>query len=349
MAESALPDRIGELVRAPRVDAFETAALAVFRFQYERIAAYRGLCDRRGATPESVGDWRQVPMVPASAFKSLELAAAPARETFRSSGTTAEARSVHHHPYPALYRAVIEATFPGALLPGLSAPPMLSLVAERARLPDSSLAFMLAHVLERFGGEGSAVAWGSQGVDAKRARSWLGARQRQGRPVVLLSTALALDALLAALERLDLRFRLPAGSRLFETGGFKGRERAVSREALLSRAWDRLAIGAGQVVREYGMTELTSHFYTAALSGGDPDLFLPPPWTRVRILDPQSLEEAAPGSRGLVAVFDLANLGSAAHLLTEDLGIAEAGGFRLAGRAAGAELRGCSLLAEELG
>jgi len=102
------------------------------------------------------------------------------------------------------------------------------------------------------------------------------------------------------------------------------------------------------VVREYGMTELTSQFYTAALAGGDPELFLAPHWARVRILDPATLEEAAPGTPGLVAIFDLANLGSAVHLLTEDLGVADDDGFRLLGRAPGAELRGCSLTAEEM-
>ena len=63
----------------------------------------------------------------------------------------------------------------------------------------------------------------------------------------------------------------------------------------------------------------------------------------------ESLEEAAPGSTGLLAVFDLANVGSAVHLLTEDLGVADGDGFQLVGRAAGAELRGCSLTVEELG
>ena len=62
-----------------------------------------------------------------------------------------------------------------------------------------------------------------------------------------------------------------------------------------------------------------------------------PSWVRVRILDPAPLEEAPAGTPGLIAVFDLANLGSAVHVLTEDLGIAEGDGFRLLGRAAGAE------------
>ena len=48
-------------------------------------------------------------------------------------------------------------------------------------------------------------------------------------------------------------------------------------------------------------------------------------------------------------MLDLANVGSALHVLTEDLAVERAaGGFELVGRAAGAELRGCSLRAEEL-
>jgi hypothetical protein len=96
------------------------------------------------------------------------------------------------------------------------------------------------------------------------------------------------------------------------------------------------------------MTELTSQCYTRTLLGDDPDVFVAPHWMRVRVLDPETLAEAPVGTPGLIAVFDLANLGSAVHLLTEDLGIAEGEGFRLLGRAAGAELRGCSLVVEEL-
>jgi hypothetical protein len=96
------------------------------------------------------------------------------------------------------------------------------------------------------------------------------------------------------------------------------------------------------------MTELTSQAYTKALSDGDPDLFFCPPWMRVRILDPTTLQEQPEGEEGMIALLDLANIGSALHLLTEDLGVADAEGFRLRGRAAGAGLRGCSLTAEEL-
>jgi hypothetical protein len=345
-------DRVTRFLTAPEAEAFEELALAAFAWQLERIEPYRRLCERRGATPETVHDWRQVPPVPAAAFKSLTLAAGPAVEVFRSSGTTAtadEQRSVHHQPFPDLYRRVIDVSFPRFCLPHVSGRlPILSLIPTREQLPDSSLSFMADYILGQYGGPESATAFGPRGVDAVKARSWAGARQREGRPVLVLATAFALAQWLEALERLGLKFRLPPGSAIFETGGFKGKTTELTRGDLLARAQDWLGVPPDFVVREYGMTELTSQCYTRALLGGNTDLFVAPHWVRVRILDPETLEEAAAGTPGLIAVFDLANLGSAVHLLTEDLGVAEREGFRLLGRAAGAELRGCSLVVEEL-
>jgi hypothetical protein len=352
-------ERISRYLSAPGAPAeaagFAELALAAFAFQFEHIAPYRRLCEGRGATPETVTSWRQVPPVPAAAFRSLTLAAAPAVEVFRSSGTSSggngsdTGRSVHHQPYPDLYRQAIDASFPQFCLSSSSGGPLpiLSLVPGRELVPDSSLSFMAEHVLARWGGPESVTAFG-RGVEVAKARSWAAARQRERRPGLVFTTALALAQWLDFLDRQDLRFRLPAGTVVFETGGFKGRTGEISRPALLDRLAARLAVPAAAVVREYGMTELSSQCYTRTLAGGDPDLFVAPHWVRVRILDPETLAEAPAGTPGLIAVFDLANVGSAVHLLTEDLGVAEGEGFRLLGRAAGAELRGCSLTVEEL-
>lgn len=343
-----LVNRISAYIDDPGGGDFETLAADAFSFQYENIPAFRRLCDGRGAVPGTTNSWREIPTVPALAFKSVQLAAAPAREVFRSSGTSSESRSEHHHPYPDLYRQVIDASFPGACLDRPGSLPVLSLIPTREQAPDSSLAFMVDHILAGHGDPSSQTLFGPRGVEATGVRSWLGARQRDGRPALILATAFALAQMLDGLDRLGLRFRLPAGSVVFETGGFKGRTREVSRDDLLERLGHHLGLPAGRVVREYGMTELTSQFYTGVLGGGDADLFLTAPWTRVRILSPETLDEQPPGEPGLVAIFDLANLGSAVHLLTEDLGVADGDGFRLLGRAAGAELRGCSLTVEEL-
>jgi hypothetical protein len=340
--------------------AFDALARDVFAFQVEHVEGVRRLAESRGVEPGSVTGHRQVPLVPTSAFKTMELAAAPPREVFRSSGTTRgpEHRSVHHHPYPDLYRQVIDASFPRYCLPHLPQGkrlPIVSLIPSREQQPDSSLSFMADHVLRRFGETDSSVwGYGPRRLDLGRVRSWLNARQRAGRPGVILATTLAAEDLLDGLERIDLKFQMPAGSVLFETGGSKGREREVSRSDLLPRVGKRLGLSPMAVVSEYGMTELTSQCYSPNIlwrQAPDPNespLLAAPPWVRVRILDPDRLEEVRVGTEGLVAVYDLANVGSALAVLTEDLGRREEHGFRVLGRVNGADLRGCSLTVEEM-
>ncbi|HVS14594.1 MAG TPA: long-chain fatty acid--CoA ligase [Thermoanaerobaculia bacterium] len=333
-------------------------ALEVVAFQHGRVPAYRRLCRARAVDPAALTSWRDSPAVPTASFKEpgLELCAAPPRVTFRSSGTTAgaERRSEHRHPYPDLYRRVVEASFPVACLDpalrrGAARVPMLSLVPPLSAVPDSSLGFLVDHVLRRWGAADSVGALDAGGLDADRARGFLEDSARGRRPVLVLATALALDALLAALADRPLAAPLPPGSVVFETGGFKGRERELSGDLLTARAEQRLGVPRARIVREYGMTELTSQAYTRSLAGGDPDVFATPPWLLWRLVDPATGGEVAPGREGMIAFFDLANLGSVAHVLTEDVGRARPeGGFELLGRARDAELRGCSLTAEEL-
>ncbi|MEM7480849.1 MAG: hypothetical protein AAF481_06720 [Acidobacteriota bacterium] len=350
----ALTRRVAAFLSDPSPDDFDALAAEAFAYQYERIEPFRRLCDERGVRPGDETSWREVPAVPTTAFQSLKLAAEEPRRVFRSSGTTSatagsaeeDRRSTHHHPFPDLYRAAIDASFPAFCLAGFGErPPILSLIPPR---DDSSLAFMAGHVMERFGAPDSATGFGKKRLDIRASRSWLGARQRDRRPSLLFTTSFALASLLDSLEKQFLHFRLAPGSAIFETGGFKGRTKEVDRAELHRRTEEWLGVAPDRVVGEYGMTELTSQLYARTLLGGEADVFVAPHWVRARIVDPQTLEEAPAGEEGLVSIFDLANLGSAVHLLTEDLGVAAGDGIRLLGRAAGADLRGCSLAVEEL-
>jgi len=368
--------RVERFIDDPGAEEFSSLAADAFRFQFEHSAPYRRLCDSRGVTPGSVADWRDVPAVPTAAYKSLDLSLdlgldlgsdaesdADGAPTFRSSGTRGgeEERSVHRQPFPGLYRHTLDAAFPHFCPLATARPAILALVPQREDAPDSSLAFMVDHLVQRFGGEGTAYAFGRRGADARTARSWIGARQRDGRPALLLATAFALADLLDGLEKMGLRFRLPAGSAALVTGGYKGQRREVDDATLAARLGEYLGLGPAAILGEYGMTELTSQLYTGNLrqatanpGAGSAGLFHAPHWVRARVLDPNTLEEAADGADGLIAIFDLANLGSAVHVLTEDLGRMEPAGdgggtaLRLLGRAPGAELRGCSLAVEEL-
>lgn len=343
-----LPSRLAAFLAGPDPAHFDELALAAYAFQVRHGAAQARLAARRGIDPARLDDWRRIPPTPAAAYKSADLALAgfPPGAVFRSSGTTVGERSVHAHPFLDLYRRTVDLAFPAACLPdgGADRTPILALVPRRAELPDSSLSFMADHVVARWGAPDSTWALGAGGVDFDLVRRFVAGA---GRPVHVFATAFALAELLDVLG--PERLKLPAGSTILETGGFKGRRKEIARADLLAAVESRLGVPATRVVREYGMSELTSQLYTRVLAGGDPDVFFPPPWMRVHTLDPATLEDTTPGTPGLVAILDLANLSSAIHLVTEDWGTTTPdGGLVLHGRAPGAELRGCSLTVEEL-
>ncbi len=347
-------ERIATFLRAPDPARFEQLALEAFRFQWQRMEAVRRLAAVSGINLESLNRWEEIPLVPVELFSRQVLATDTPREVFRSSGTLGPGRSEHHHPYPELYRLEIEQSFPRTSLPERSDAdgrvPMLTLIPSRQTVPDSSLSFMIEHVLACFGSADSLIGWSSRGLEGKKIRSFLAARQRDRRPVLLLTTTLALVELLDFLDRLRLRFRLAPDSVLWETGGAKGRSRNIDREELQVRAQAALGFAPDRHVEEYGMAELTSQAYTEVLLGGPCAWFRFPPWVRVRALDPATLLPLPPGETGALAILDLANVGSALHVLTEDLGaVDEQGRFQLIGRAENAPIRGCSLLADALG
>ena len=134
-----------------------------------------------------------------------------------------------------------------------------------------------------------------------------------------------------------------------ETGGFKGRARTVPRADLYDALSKSTGVPAGRIVNEYGMTELLSQLYEPVLAGEATGCgHVPPPWMKVRALDPDTLEERPEGEPGILQFFDLANAGSVAHVLTEDIGAVRDGRVFLEGRAAGAEPRGCSRAMDDL-
>jgi hypothetical protein len=139
-------------------------------------------------------------------------------------------------------------------------------------------------------------------------------------------------------------FSLPSGSVLMDTGGVKG-DSGLDRDEMLGRLLPVLSLETGQVVNEFGMTELLSQLYGR---GTDNPPLNGPPWLRTRVLDPVSLEPRPDGSEGILCHFDLANVGSVIGVLTDDLGRIENEGLMWLGRSPGAPPRGCSLATAEL-
>ncbi len=332
-------------VADPRPARFDALATRVARFQAATVPAYGRLVHARGL--DGLADWRDAPRVPTDLFRELDLSNLAAGDAevacFRTSGTTGpDQRGARRVRDLTLYNAGMVEPFVAHVLGGRRQRlPWLSLVPDPRDSPGSSLGHMVAELALDFA-DGAEAFWAlsPEGLDVQAAWEWLEAQVATGGPAVVLGTSFAIVSLFDA-ER-SRRVRLPDGSRLMLTGGFKGRSRTLDEAALTALVTERLGLPAPAIVPEYGMTELTSQAYGRPLQA--------PPWLRIEVVDPVTLAPLPAGERGLVACFDLLALDNISALLTGDLGTLDPRGhLTLHGRAPGAVLRGCSLTAEELG
>ncbi len=310
-----------------RPDEFEELAEAAFRFQVAENDVYR----RFVGGDVSWDGWRSAPPLPIDAFKLAAVTARPESSdaVFESSGTGSMGTSRHHVHDLAVYdRSALrhfESVFGGRRRTILAHLPSYVDRGDR-----SSLVYMAQKLIETFGDEGSGFFLEDV--------SLLDDAITRGREVVLLGAAFGLLDLVEAAS-----YELPSESIVIETGGMKTHRREVSRSELHARLAEGLGLPRGQIYSEYGMCELLSQCYSR---GGD-GIFYAPPWMRVVVTDPEDpMTEVADGERGVLRVFDLANLYSVSAILTKDVGIRRGGGFEVVGRSTGAELRGCNFLLE---
>lgn len=325
--------------------AFNNLALRLFAHQLRYNEPYARYCYALGvsSTPQT---WEQIPAVPAAAFKEAALTTFdPARAalSFETSGTTRGTPGRHFMETAVLYDAALLAGFDRFVLADGARLRYFNLVPNQAERVNSSLGYMMARVT-RVRGNGR-NGWYLRGdellMDA--LESDLRATIAAHRPVCIAATAFALLHLLDTMEERGVDLVLPHGSRIMETGGFKGRSRTIGREQLYARICTRLGVAENHIISEYGMTELTSQYYASSSARA----YSTPPWLRARIVGPDRTT-LPNGTTGALLHVDLANRSSCLAILTEDLGVQTNDGFELLGRAAEASSRGCSLDAEAL-
>jgi hypothetical protein len=283
-----------DTARQARDNEFNELALELFALQFKSNAAYRKICVARNLAPGVVEHWTQIPAVPTAAFKELDLTClAPAERTavFHSSGTTEQRPSRHFHNAEslALYEASLWSGFERYVLrsaDSLSASscclgtrgqavraPLIILTPPPAQAPHSSLVHMFETVRQQLGGAsvpasragfvGKLADDGAWTLDFARAIATLGNNPQSAirNPQLILGTAFSFVHLLDYLEEENLRFNLPAGSRVMETGGYKNRSRSLSKTELHQLITERLGILSSHIICEYGMSELSSQAY----------------------------------------------------------------------------------------
>lgn len=353
----ALDARLEQFIRdGPGEDDFESLALALFDFQFQHNAVYRGFCERRGATPASVRRWQDVPPVPAAAFKSLRLATFAPEQlacTVKTSGTSTQVPGQVHLDAPAMslaalsYRGVGERLlFPdGVRRRALMLMPPLEQVPHMAMAHAAHHAFSAQSISEK-------VHFVDKGqLDVPGFVQALQRSQADGEPVAVFGASFGFVHLLDGLK--GARFALPPGSLLLDGGGYKGRSRELSPAEFAQAIQQAFGIPDDHWINVLGMTEMQTAFADGVAV--DRVAGRPPrrskrgaPWSRTMVLSPETLEPLPEGQTGLLCHWSLANRSTAMAVLTDDLGTLDGEGFRMLGRAEGTEARGCSIAVDEL-
>jgi len=321
---------IFQFIEKSEPDGFEELILEVYEYQRTHNQAYGNYC-KEMPTPTS---WKAIPAVSQSVFKNADLISFPgeSRHLFHTSGTTAMGHGRHH--FQSLYLYESAAKF-GWYLAGLPAVDHV-LMPTAKEAPRSSLSQMAEWVAP----EGTFYIRLGKPYWSELASKLL----NPPRPVCLFGTALAFLDFFDWIADNGFRVVLPPGSIAIETGGYKGSRRQITKEHFLGFFKHRLGLPQAQVWNEYGMTELSSQFY----SRGDEAPHRCPPWARAVVIDPTTGKEVDDGDSGVLKLYDLANLGSVCGVVTQDIAVRKGDDFILVGRDPRAMPRGCSRGADEM-
>jgi len=334
---------------------FNDLALKIYRYQFKRNLPYQRFCRLQKKTAEDVERWEEIPLLPVTAFRSVDLACRPVDDAvriFHSSGTTGHSIGVssgkgignysrHYLFDPHIAQAAILSHFRRHLCVEKKMR-LYILAPSPEEAPYSSLSYMLDVIRASHGTEESDYyIHRGRLLGEKLAYDLSEATEA----VMLLGTSFSFVHFIDFHQGHASPITLPAGSQLMDTGGFKGKSRTVSRPWLYAVLEKRLGISPEYCVNEYGMSEMTSQFYNR---GEGTSAYCAPPQTRLKILSAETLQPVEKGEVGLLAFYDLANIDSVLALLTEDLGRESDDGFELIGRARDADQKGCSIALDAL-
>ena len=341
---------------------FERLAPEVFGYQYRRNEPYRDYCQAMGVTLDDVRDWRDIPAYPTDAFKAEVVASFEAEKAIQvtmTSGTTRpnqRGRIFRDDMGQRLVFAANRAMTGAYLFPDFEAGQrcrILLMTPSPELAPTMGMAVGMEQVRTHFGTADSMFLVGRSGVDVKRLVAALRASQDTGVPAALIGATSAYVHFFKACRDKGVRFRLPAGSRVCDGGGYRGRFGVVTRDDYYELVEEVLGVPSHHCVNTLGLAETATNYFDDALRNhvlglpATPRHKVSPPWTRTQVFDIETREVLPPGRVGLLRHFDVCNLPTVLGVQSDNLGIADDRcGFEIIGRAKVIDGRAQSLPSE---
>jgi hypothetical protein len=322
------------------------------RHHYRNCEPYRRIVDAMfGGLRPAYGSFADLPFVPVSLFKEMELRSIPPESVFRvltSSGTTGQAVSrVFLDQRTSARQAKALVRIMQHFL-GKQRLPMVILDHPEVVKSRESFSARGAGILGlmQFGRQPIYAFRSDMSFDVDAVEKYL--RAHEGQPVLFFGfTFMVWQHGVTALQALERRLPKTKGI-LIHSGGWKKLESARVDAATFNAAAGEF-LGLERVINFYGMVEqVGSVFFENELG-----CLHTPAFAEVIVRDPFTLQPLPAGRRGLIQVISVLPESYPGHsLLTEDLGEwvgadEPAAGipgrfFRVQGRAPRSEIRGCS-------
>ena len=144
---------------------------------------------------------------------------------------------------------------------------------------------------------------------------------------------------------LDFVEKYPVKSKnliIIETGGMKGRRKEITKEELYSKL--EKGFHTDLIHSEYGMTELLSQAYSK-----NNGVFKTTNWLKVFNRNINNPFDVNSKGKGVLNFIDLANINSCSFIATDDIGeVFSNNSFKVIGRLNESDIRGCSLMFNQL-
>lgn len=350
----ALPDK-------ERSVKFNELCLKVFELQFGNMESYRRFCLQKGASPGNTVSFTGIPAVPVQAFKAGDIFIYPpgeARVTFKTSGTSGHkaGKAYFSETGAALSSLAIVKNARNYLFPDEPDARFFLLSPPPEAAPGLTMAFGITEVMKNTGTRGgrhyigpSGLLWDELVTDLKKAAA-------ENVPAAVIGPSFGAVFMLDRMTAAGMKIELPAGSRLLDAGGFKGRSREISRAEMVEMAGKTLGIRPQYCVNTLGMSELGTQYYdnnlrNYILNRKSPVFKENPHWAKTFVVDLgdfQIIPEGDESRTGALLHFDLTNIDRALAILTDDLGRYRGTGFEICGRIAADDIKGCSVAIEEM-
>ncbi|MBN1193459.1 MAG: acyl-protein synthetase [Coriobacteriia bacterium] len=327
---------------------FNDYAIQLFRHHYVANPIFHEYCEGRKVSPSSVDYWGDVPAVWSDAFKTHLVASFPLEQAVfavMTGGTTSltqRGRVFRDELGMKLILTANRVLTKHYLFPDFDegARCRILLMAPSTKVaPSMGMAIGMEQTKEHFGTEDSAFLLKRTGIDVKALMKALRESEESGVPVALVGATAAYVYFMRSCQKKGISFSLPAGSRVCDGGGYRGRFGPITRDEYYALVLEIFGIPANWCVNVLGEGETASNYFDDVIlrtvRDMEPRERIKPahPWSRVRCASVKDLSILPDGEIGLVQIFDLANVPTVLAVQSDDLGYTKFGGVEMAGRA----------------